>query len=82
MPWLGKTLTKENFKELKKDSVNYKFHIGFEGGYADTLILDGPIFRNKLKVDSFEKVVEDKYCGHVKINKLEILDKEVNITKE
>lgn len=79
MPWLGKILTKDNFKELKKDSVKYKFHIGFEGGYADTLVLDGPIFEKKLKIDEFEKVVDDKYCGHIKINKLRILDKEEKI---
>ena len=79
MPWLGRTLTKENFSELKKDSLMYKFHIGFEGGYADTLVLDGPIFKNKLKIDSFEKVIEDQYSGHVKINKLRILDKEEKV---
>ena len=79
MPWLGKKLTKENFKELKRDSVMYKFHIGFEGGYADTLVLDGPILKKKLKIDSFEKVVEDQYSGHIKINKLRILDKEEKI---
>jgi len=48
MSWLGRKLTKENFDELRRDSVMYKFHIGFEGGYADTLVLDGPIFDKKL----------------------------------
>ncbi|MDP6139195.1 MAG: diphthine--ammonia ligase [Candidatus Woesearchaeota archaeon] len=79
MPWLGRTLTKENFNELKRDSANYKFHIGFEGGYADTLVLDGPIFDKKLKIDSFKRIVEDNYCGHIKINKLSILNKEEKI---
>jgi len=79
MPWLGKTLTRENFIDLKRDSLIYKFHIGFEGGYADTLVLDGPIFEKRLKVDDFEKVVEDDYSGHVKINKLRVLDKEEKI---
>ena len=36
--WLGKKITKENFPQLKKDSFKYGFHIGFEGGYADTLV--------------------------------------------
>jgi diphthine-ammonia ligase len=75
MPWLGRKLTRENFKELKKDSLNYKFHIGFEGGYADTLVLDGPIFNKKLGINSFKRIVEDDYCGYVKINRLNILDK-------
>jgi diphthine-ammonia ligase len=80
MPWLGKTLTKENFKELKKDSVAFQFHIGFEGGYADTLVLDGPIFDKKLQVEKFDKIVDDEYCGHVEIRKLRILDKEKDIS--
>jgi len=81
MPWLSRTLTKENFKELKKDSAKYKFHIGFEGGYADTLVLDGPIFKKKLRVDSFESVIEDNYSGHIKIKKLTVLDKAEKIKK-
>lgn len=79
MPWLGRTLTKENFKDLKEDSINFKFHIGFEGGYADTLVLDGPIFKKKLQVEDFKRVVEDNYSGHVKIEKLKILDKKEQI---
>ena len=79
MPWLGKKLTKENFDELKKDSLKYKFHIGFEGGYADTLVLDGPIFKKRLGVDGFERVIEDNYSGHIKISKLKVLDKEEKI---
>jgi len=79
MRWLGKKLTKENFHELKEDSVAFKFHIGFEGGYADTLVLDGPIFSKRLQVEKFEKIIEDEYCGHVKIKKLRILDKEVRV---
>ncbi|MBI2659812.1 hypothetical protein HYX07_01480, partial [Candidatus Woesearchaeota archaeon] len=38
--WLGKKITKENFSQLRKDSIKYGFHIGFEGGYADTLVTD------------------------------------------
>jgi len=79
MHWLGKTLNKKNFEDLKVDSVAFKFHIGFEGGYADTLVLDGPIFDKKLQVDKFDKVIEDEYCGHVKIKKLKMVDKEVKV---
>ncbi|MBI2651508.1 diphthine--ammonia ligase [Candidatus Woesearchaeota archaeon] len=79
MPWLGKTITKENFTELRKDSVKYKFHIGFEGGYADTLVLDCPLFSKKLKAESFDKIIEDKYSGHIVINKLTVLDKKEKI---
>lgn len=75
MPWLGKKLTKENFEELKKDSVKFKFHIGAEGGYYDTFVTDTPFFRKKLLIKDMEIIKEDDYCGHVNIKKLEILDK-------
>jgi uncharacterized protein (TIGR00290 family) len=73
--WLGRTLTKDNWQELKEDSANFKFHIGFEGGYADTLVLNCPLFDKKLEAEKVEKVVEDEYCGHIKIKKLKLVDK-------
>jgi len=79
MRWLGKTITKENFNELREDSVNFKFHIGFEGGYADTLVLNCPLFGKRLAAEKIEKMVEDEYCGHLKISKLRFLDREESI---
>jgi len=67
LPWLGKTLTLENFLELKRDAENHGFHFGFEGGHLDTLCIDGPIFRQKLEIKDFKKVVENEFCGHIEI---------------
>ena len=73
--WLGKRITKENFPQLKKDSVRYGFHIGFEGGYADTLVTDCPLFPKRLVVEDMSIIYEDNYCGHVVINKYRMEDK-------
>ena len=73
--WLGRKLTRENYLELKKLSEKYGFHIGFEGGYADTLVVDGPIFTKKLEIVDAEKIMQSKYEGYLKINKLRIIDK-------
>ena len=73
--WLGKKITKENFPQLKKDSVKYGFHIGFEGGYADTLVTDCPIFSKKLVIEGMSIIFEDNYCGHVVINRYRIEEK-------
>jgi len=67
--WLGKNITKDNFPQLKKDSIKYGFHIGFEGGYADTLVTNCPLFENQMVVDEMSVIFEDNYCGHVVINK-------------
>jgi len=73
--WLGKKITKENFAQLKKDSVKYGFHIGFEGGYADTLVIDCPMFRKRMVIEDMSIIFEDDYCGHVVINKYRMEDK-------
>lgn len=77
MPWLGKIVSKENFAQLKKDSEKFGFHIGFEGGYADTFVLDGPIFKNAFEVIKEEKIVQDEFCGHIEIKGLKAVEKEI-----
>ncbi|MBI2655146.1 diphthine--ammonia ligase [Candidatus Woesearchaeota archaeon] len=74
--WLGKKITKENFAQLRKDSVKYGFHIGFEGGYADTLVTDCPLFARKMVVEDMSVIFDDNYCGHVVVNKHKMEDKE------
>ncbi len=71
--WLGKTITKENFEELKKDSEKYGFHLGFEGGHMDTFVVDAPIFKKRIVVEDVEKVMEGYYSGHVVIRKLRLV---------
>ncbi len=73
--WLGERLTKENFDRLKRLSQRHGFHVGFEGGHADTLVVDGPIFKKKLDILDFDKVIDDAYCGHIIVNKTVIIDK-------
>ena len=73
--WLGKKITKDNFAQLRKDSVKYGFHIGFEGGYADTLVLDCPLFTKRMAVEGMSVVFDDNYCGHVVVNKYRMEDK-------
>ncbi len=81
MPWLGKQITKENFHALKADSVKYKFHIGAEGGYYDTLVTNAPFFEKRAEIIDMKKVREDDYCGHVEIKKIEIKDKNMPTIK-
>lgn len=65
MQWLGRTITKDNFSRLESDSRRYGFHIGGEGGYYDTFVVDSPIFRQKISVSGMEKKTEDRYSGHI-----------------
>ena len=75
MQWLGKTINLANFDKLFADSRKYGFHIGFEGGYADSFVCSGPIFGNKkLIIEQSEKVVDDAYCGHIVVNKMNVVE--------
>jgi len=58
--WLGKIITKENFKELRKLSEKYGFRIDFEGGEAETAVLYMPEFKKEIKIN-FNIKSEGKY---------------------
>ncbi|HLC62231.1 MAG TPA: diphthine--ammonia ligase [Candidatus Nanoarchaeia archaeon] len=80
--WLGKNITKDNFPQLKKDSIKYGFHIGFEGGYADTLVTNCPLFEKQMVVEEMSVFFEDNYCGHVVIDKYHMQKKDSVAVKE
>ncbi|MFH1182591.1 MAG: diphthine--ammonia ligase [Candidatus Woesearchaeota archaeon] len=72
---LGKELSPELLEKLKAISGKTKFHLGFEGGEAETMVLDGPIFRKRIEIVEAEKVMESRNSGWLKIRKLELVPK-------
>ena len=48
--WLGKIITRDSYSILKKLSLKYKFNITFEGGEAETLVLDCPFYTKRIRV--------------------------------
>ncbi|MBU2522966.1 MAG: diphthine--ammonia ligase [Nanoarchaeota archaeon] len=74
--WLGRIVDKEALAKLKKMSKKYLFHIGFEGGEAETFVLDCPLFLRKLQV-SEGKVHWNKKdkTGTYEIQKLKLMPK-------
>ena len=77
--WLGRELNKDSFEEFKKDSVKYGYHIGMEGGYMDTLVLDSPLSNKSLEITSSNKIFESEYNGYVKVNSYNILEKKTQV---
>ncbi len=53
--WLGRVVDGDGFHELRKLSKEYRFHLGFEGGEAETFVLDMPLFKKKIAVVDAEK---------------------------
>ena len=66
--WLGKTITKDNFNELEKDSIKYGFHLGGEGGYYDSYVLDAPFFNERVNFNDVRKVVDGECTGHLEVH--------------
>ena len=73
--WLGRTITKENFEELKKDSEKYGFHLGFDGGHMDTFVVDAPSFKKRIVIGEAERVMEDAYSGHIVLKNPKLVQK-------
>jgi predicted ATP pyrophosphatase (TIGR00289 family) len=48
--WLGRVIDDDVIDELVKLNEKYYVDIAFEGGEAETLAIDGPIFKKKVKI--------------------------------
>ncbi|PKL66634.1 MAG: TIGR00289 family protein [Methanobacteriales archaeon HGW-Methanobacteriales-1] len=48
--WLGRKVDDESLEELIKLNEKFGINIAFEGGEAETLVLDCPIFNKKIKI--------------------------------
>ena len=53
--WLGRIIDDECIDDLVKLNEKYKVNIAFEGGEAETLVLDGPIFKKSVEILKYQK---------------------------
>lgn len=53
--WLGRAIDDECIDELVRLNEKYHVDIAFEGGEAETLAIDGPIFKKKIKILEYKK---------------------------
>jgi len=71
---LGIILNHSTVQDLFKLSRKYGFNISFEGGEAETIVLDCPIFRKRLEILT-SKIHWDGQRGIVEISDIVLLDK-------
>ena len=50
--------------------------MAFEGGEAESFVLDGPIFKKRIVIKKAEKKMSEKNTGIYEIKEVEIVDKE------
>jgi diphthine-ammonia ligase len=72
--WLGRKIDQDLLKDLLKLHKKYGLHLAFEGGEAETLVLDGPLFKKRLNIIYSEKVWE-KDNGYLTIKEAILEDK-------
>ena len=53
--WLGRIIDDETIDELVRLNEKYYVDIAFEGGEAETLAIDGPIFKKRLNILKYKK---------------------------
>jgi diphthine-ammonia ligase len=68
MKFLGKIITKEDVEEIIFRSKKYGFNPAFEGGEAETLVIDAPLFKHKICVEG-KKIIISDYEGYYLIEK-------------
>jgi len=64
--WLGKIITKNDVVNLYALSEKFRFNLNFEGGEAETFVLDCPIFSHPIKIIQGKKIW-DGYRGRFEI---------------
>ncbi|MEM7826703.1 MAG: TIGR00289 family protein [Candidatus Aenigmatarchaeota archaeon] len=75
--WLGAKLNKKNIKNLEDLNKRYKINISGEGGEFETLVIDCPLFRKKIKIIESEKMWDSKTnSGRLLIRKAKLIEKE------
>ena len=53
--WLGKTIGSLELEELQRLSKKFSFNLNFEGGEAETFVINCPLFKNRIKIINSNK---------------------------
>ena len=54
--WLGKIIGYSELQELENLSKKFQFNLNFEGGEAETFVINCPLFKNKIKIVNSNKI--------------------------
>lgn len=64
--WLGKLISKDDLDALISLSEKFGFNLNFEGGEAETFVINCPLFSNSIKIKKYQKTW-DGYRGRFEI---------------
>jgi predicted ATP pyrophosphatase (TIGR00289 family) len=72
--WLGRKVDNKLLEDIIILHNKYGMHMAFEGGEAETLVLDCPIFKKRIKIIESSNIW-DRDSGHLQITKAILEDK-------
>ena len=72
--WLGRTIDEKTVEDLMELNGKYGVSLVGEGGEYETLVLDAPLFRKRIKIMKAEKVWENQ-SGYFLITKAKLENK-------
>ena len=67
--WLNKVIDDDYLEKLKKLNKKIGFNVAFEGGEAESLVVNCPLFHKKLVIEEFEIKEENEYTARMIIKK-------------
>jgi len=70
--FLGKKIDSKMIDYLVELNRKNKINIAFEGGEAESLVLNCPIFKSKIVIKEAKKIIENEFTGIYKITKAEL----------
>ncbi len=73
--FLGKVLTKEDVEKIIELSRRYGFNPAFEGGEAETLVINAPLFKKRIVVEEYEIVKESEHVWRLNIKRAKLVSK-------
>jgi len=73
--YLGKVITRRDVEEIIRLARTYGFNPAFEGGEAETLVIDAPLFKKVLNIKKSRVVKLSEYSWRLVIEDIELTPK-------
>lgn len=74
--WLGRKIDEKCIVDLKELNRKYDINLIFEGGEAESFVLDCPVFKKRIEIDSIKKIWDEKTgSGYIICEGAKLVDK-------
>ena len=77
--WLGRRLDEKMIRQLVELNKKFGVNVAFEGGEAETLVLDCPLFKKIISINDFKKEMSSEYSGVYNIKDAVLVKKDIKI---